>query len=93
MAFLVGFLLPLNTAQVPRYLFVLYLLSNRMFFCERYCNIAMQCCNIDVQVARSKLQSLLTSCCLKAIQYFENIFGQFILPNNLLKNNECNLIF
>ena len=32
--------------------------SNRMFFCEQYCNIAMQCCNIDVQVARSKLQSL-----------------------------------
>ncbi len=32
--------------------------SNRMFFCKQYCNIAMQCCNIDVQVARSKLQSL-----------------------------------
>ena len=37
----------------------LLLQSNRMFFCEQlYCNIAMQCCNIDVQVARSKLQSL-----------------------------------
>ncbi len=39
-------------------LFCNHLQSNRMFFCEQYCNIAMQCCNIDVQVARSKLQSL-----------------------------------
>ena len=31
---------------------------NRMLFCEQYCNIAMECCNVDVQVARRNLQSL-----------------------------------
>ena len=32
--------------------------SNRMFSCGPHCNIAMQCCNIDQQVAWNKLQSL-----------------------------------
>ena len=31
---------------------------NPVFCCEQDCNIAMQCYNIDVQVARTKLQSL-----------------------------------
>ena len=40
---------------------IVFLEPNRMFFCEQYCNIAMQCCNIDVQVARSTLVKLYSS--------------------------------
>ena len=39
-------------------LFAVILEPNRMLFCEQYCNIAMECYNVDVQVARRNLQSL-----------------------------------
>ena len=38
----------------------IYPQANRMLYSQLYCNIAIQYCNTDVQVARSKLQSLLS---------------------------------
>ena len=55
---------------------------NRMFFCEQYCDIIMQCCNIDVLVARM-FRDRLTSCRLN-ITLFLNVYykiqGKFLLP-------------
>ena len=54
---------------------------NRMFFCEQYCNIIMQCCNIDVHVARM-FRDRLTSC-RSNITLFLNVYykiqGKFLL--------------
>ncbi len=63
--------------------------------CSFASNIAILRCNVAILMYKllgancNRFDKLLS----KRLQCFENIFGQFILPNNLLKNNECNLIF
>ena len=45
-----------------------------MFFCEQNCNIAMPCCNIDVQVAWSTLVKLYSSFLMFITKLKVNLF-------------------
>ena len=45
-----------------------------MFCCEQDCDIAMQCCNTDVQVARTKLQSRVLTSCRSTVTTVFNVY-------------------
>ena len=48
-----------------------------MFFCEKYCNIAMQCCNIDVQLREHSALCLWWNLTL-AFNVYYKIEGKFV---------------